>query len=116
MHISPINNAQSFKSLDTKFVEHPISKELVKKEYKELLELGKKYDIQLKSFYYMTTNIEVIQATVFPLNSWSPMRSCVANFLNDAYKYRKTIDADRCSSVVNLVNRVIKMYEEDEKK
>ena len=49
MRIQPINNAQNFKALDFSDVSTVDREQFVKKSFRELNELGKKYDITLSS-------------------------------------------------------------------
>lgn len=57
----------SFKALDFKYVSAKDRQIFIRKDFKDLQELGKKYDIRLVSVYDMNPDFEAIDIEVRPL-------------------------------------------------
>jgi len=60
-------NSLSFKGLDFRYVSEKDRQIFIRKNYSELRELGKKYDIRLVSVYDSNPNFEAIDIEVRPL-------------------------------------------------
>ncbi len=74
MQITPINSSQNFQGLNTKKL-CSMDLKLIKNELPLLEELGKKYDIKLRSSFEGLDDIEFIDITVSPLkkNFWTKL-------------------------------------------
>jgi len=102
MQITPINNTANFKGLDTCQVITPKATKLVAKELPKLKELGKNYNITLYSEYDFWGKTEYLTAFVNHLGEKPGIwRILFGN------KGKKTVTADCCDSVTELVDNAI---------
>ena len=110
MEIKRINNTQSFKALNFNNVT-VFDRQYVKKDFKELMKLGEKYNIRLTSVYSDVPDFSAIDIDVKPLKKdnlkfWQKILTPTGrSSFKTGYVY---IDEPLKPSILDSVNEAIK--------